>query len=72
MKENKNLKDEDFEKAFERSVDRWLEKKYLQFGKWTLGMIGVALFMAILHFILWMDGHQKGERPVQVKAEIRN
>lgn len=51
-----------FEDMFEKSVDRWLERKYSQFGRWTLGLIGVALFFGFLQLMMWLHGYEK---PIQ-------
>lgn len=48
-----------FQEMFEKSVDKWLEKKYSQFGKWTLGLIGVGIFMGVMQMIAWFNGYQK-------------
>ena len=43
--------EEKFEKAIEQAAEKFLEKRYAQFGRWTLGLIGVALFLMMLHLI---------------------
>lgn len=40
----KNNKDE-FYDNFDAAVDRWLDKKFAQFGKWALGGMAAALFI---------------------------
>lgn len=71
--EEKN-KAKEFEHLFERSVERWLNKKYAQFGRWTLGAIGVALFMGVLQFIAWFNGYQKApDVPLKdMHSEVRH
>jgi hypothetical protein len=35
-----------FEEAFERSIHNWLDKKFMQFGRWSFTGILLAIFGA--------------------------
>ena len=64
--------EEKFEKAIEQAAEKFLEKRYAQFGRWTLGLIGVALFLMMLHLIAVFNGYEKtNHAEKQLKPEIR-
>lgn len=43
---------EQFYENFDAAVDRWLDKKFSQFGKWAVGGICAALFVWLIK--LWV------------------
>ena len=49
--------------AVREALQEWLDKKWdetcLQFGRWSLRLIGLAVFFAFIYLILWMNGWHK-------------
>lgn len=43
-----DLNKEEFSDLFEAAVDRWLDKKFAQFGRWAVYGMGAALFVYFL------------------------
>ncbi len=42
--------------AMKKAMAEWLDRKFMQFGKWSLASIGAALVVALLYFILMTNG----------------
>ena len=42
--------------AFKEAAKEWLQEVYVSFGKWSLRTIGALLIVAMLYFILTMNG----------------
>lgn len=42
--------------AIKEAVKEWLQEVYASFGKWSIRGIGAALIVALLYFILTMNG----------------
>lgn len=42
--------------ALKEAVSEWLDAKYKAVGKYTVRAMGVALFGAIVYFVLWAGG----------------
>ena len=44
--------------AFKEASKEWLQEIYQSFGKWSLRALGAALLVALLFFLLTMNGWQ--------------
>jgi hypothetical protein len=42
--------------ALKEGVREWIDDKYREVGKYTTRAIGVALFGALIYFLLWAGG----------------
>lgn len=51
-----NMDDEDRKKLIKQALKEWLDEKFSEFGKWSLGAIAAAGLVALTYFILKMDG----------------
>ena len=52
---SKEMKD-----AIKEALKDWMDDKFTQLGKWSLGVIVAAVLVAIVYFILWSNGwHQE-------------
>jgi len=49
---NKN----DLKEAVKEAHKEWLESKFAEFGRWSLGAIAVLIFGALMYFVLWITG----------------
>lgn len=50
-------KDGDEQKRIiKEAIEEWLEKKYAEFGKWSVRAIGAAAFGALLFWVLTSKG----------------
>jgi hypothetical protein len=52
--------------AMREAMNEWLDKKFTQFGKWSLGGLGAVLLVALIYFMLTMSGWQ--HLPVHVQG----
>ena len=48
--------EEEVERVFMQAMDKWLDKQFLMFGKWSLGSLAAAIFIALIYFMLWANG----------------
>ncbi len=53
------MEKEDMKKVYQEALQEWLDKKFAEFGKWTLRSFLAALFSALIYFILYMNGWHK-------------
>ncbi len=42
--------------AMKEAMNEWLDRKFMQFGKWSLAGIGAAVTVALIYFILMTNG----------------
>lgn len=42
--------------AFKEAAQEWMDAKFLQFGKWSLGTLAAAGVVAVTYFILLLNG----------------
>ncbi len=45
--------------SMKQAIKEWLDEKFSQFGKWSLGAIAALTLAALLYFILSMSGWHK-------------
>lgn len=45
--------------ATKQAIKEWLDEKFSQFGKWSMGAIAALVLAALLYFILTMSGWHK-------------
>jgi hypothetical protein len=50
---------EAFQQLLDNAIDRWMEKQFAQFGKWTIRGIGAMLLGAAV----WVYFHSGGFKP---------
>lgn len=55
-KRRRNEDKELLKEAFKEAAREWLDDVYRAFGKWSLRAAGAALIVALLYFILTMNG----------------
>ena len=46
-------------RVFKEALNEWLDHKFSEFGKWTLRGILIALFGAVVTFIMFTQGYHK-------------
>ncbi len=51
-----NLNKEETKLALKEALKEWLDEKFSQLGKWSLGTIVAAALAALTYFILKMNG----------------
>lgn len=50
---------DEMKKAFKDALKEWLDEKFTEFGKWSLGGIAAMALAGLVYFILKMNGwHQ--------------
>jgi hypothetical protein len=54
-----NIDKDEMKAALKQALTEWLDKKFSEFGKWSLGAIGAAGLAALTYFILKMNGWNK-------------
>lgn len=47
------LSEEEVKRALEQAIEKWLDKKFSQFGKWTVGALLASGLAAVGYFIVW-------------------
>ncbi len=55
---NQNEKDEQ-KSILKEALKEWLNEKFSEFGKWSLGALAAAFFYAVVYFILSTEGWKK-------------
>ena len=45
--------------AVKEALKEWLDEKFTQFGKWSAGALSAAGLVALVYFILMMNGYRK-------------
>lgn len=53
------MDDEQIKRITKEALKEWLDDKFQQFGKWTLGGIIAAGLFALVYFILSLNGWHK-------------
>jgi hypothetical protein len=53
------IRDEEGKRIVKEAINEWLEKKFADIGKWTLGGLGAAALAAVTYFILTSQGWHK-------------
>lgn len=54
------MPDKEEQKAvFKEAIKEWMDDKFLMFGKWSAGAIGIAAFSALMYFIYYFEGWKK-------------
>lgn len=54
-----DLNSEEVKSIMKEALKEWLDDKFSEFGKWSLGALMAALLAGVIIFILHMDGWQK-------------
>lgn len=54
-----NMSKDELKKITKDALKEWLDEKFIEFGKWSLGAIAAAGLVALTYFILRMDGWGK-------------
>lgn len=52
------LNKEETKEALKEALKDWLDEKFLQFGKWSVGAIATMVFGALIYFVLTAHGWQ--------------
>lgn len=47
---------EELKAAIKEAANEWLDKKFMQFGRWSLMSIAAAAIVAVLYFVLVVNG----------------
>lgn len=42
--------------AFKEAQKEWLDERFAEFGKWSVGAIAAASTVALGYFLLWANG----------------
>lgn len=50
------LKQKEFRDAVEAGLNKWLDRKFAAFGRWTAAGMAAAGLFALVYFILQMQG----------------
>lgn len=58
-KEEREEKNRLWQEAVERGIERWLDKKFTQFGKWSAATLAVLFLGALAYFTLKANGWTK-------------
>lgn len=48
--------DKEVKRLLKEAIREWLDEKYLEFGKWSARAIAAAFLVAVIYFILQMNG----------------
>ncbi len=48
--------DDEVKHAMKEALKEWLDEKFASFGKWSLGSLGAAVLVAIIYFLLQLNG----------------
>lgn len=46
-------------RVFKDALKEWLDEKFSQFGKWSMGAFAAMALAALAYFILWANGWSK-------------
>jgi hypothetical protein len=55
----KLFKEAETKRVFKEALTEWLDNKYAEFGRWTLRGLFVAIFGALVIFIMWSQGYTR-------------
>lgn len=50
---------DEFKKVAKEALKEWLDEKFVELGKWSLGGFIAASVAALVYFILWANGWKK-------------
>lgn len=53
------MNEDQVREAVKKALKEWLDEKFVEVGKWTVGGLVVALLGAAVTIILWADGWRK-------------
>lgn len=54
-----DLDKEEMRKAIESAINKWMDKQFAAFGKWSLITFAGLVFASLVYFVLKMNGwHQ--------------
>lgn len=45
--------------ATKQAIKEWLDEKFAQFGKWSMGTVAALFLVALIYLILWANGWHK-------------
>ena len=48
--------EEDQKRIVKEALKEWLDEKFVEFGKWTLGGFAAMTLAALVYFVLKMNG----------------
>ena len=51
-----SLEEEETKRALKEGLQEWLDGKFSEFGKWSFRALAAAAFIALVYFILVMNG----------------
>lgn len=60
-----NLSQNEMKEALKQALKEWLDDKFAEFGRWTMGAFLAALIGAIVMFILHMNGWREVVKAVR-------
>jgi len=53
------LTKDEMKQAMKEGLKEWLDERYTEFGRWTFGMLFVAIIGALAYFVLSINGWHK-------------
>lgn len=53
------LERDEMKAALKQAIKEWLDEKFAEFGRWSMGAVLAAGLAALVYFILVMNGWQK-------------
>ena len=55
----KILDDVETKRLFKEALTEWLDRQYAEFGRWSFRALLVAVFGALIVFVMWSQGYHR-------------
>jgi hypothetical protein len=56
---------EELKRITKEALKEWMDEKFLSFGKWSFGLFSAAVFMAVVYFVLKINGWTNGAQQIE-------